>query len=73
LARGVQAVHHRHGDVQDDQVWTGFLSALDGFPPIGGLVAHFKRDERCECEAHTLPDTCLIVGYENSQAAPQKV
>lgn len=62
-ARGVQAVHHRHGDVQNNEVGPGFLRFLDGFLSVGGLIAHFEGEDRGQREAYTLSNTWLIIGY----------
>jgi hypothetical protein len=42
FARGVQAVHARHGNVENDEVGVYFGGAFNGIESIRGFAANFK-------------------------------
>jgi hypothetical protein len=66
-AGGVESIHQRHGDVEDDKVGDRFFDFFDGFESVRGLVADIKRDQGCERQANAFTDARLVICYQNSQ------
>jgi hypothetical protein len=42
FARGVQNVHTRHGNVENDEIGVYFGGAFDGIESVRGFAAYFK-------------------------------
>src|SRR3984885_15004590 len=55
MARRVQPVHFRHGDVEHDQVGFQFPGQSHRFLPWACLTAHFEAFQRCQGCDHPLP------------------
>ena len=58
---GGEAVHHGHGDVEDDDVRVQSLRLLNGFAAIGGFSADLDTGTGAEDCAHAYAHSFVIV------------
>ena len=56
FAGRIETVHQRHGEIEDNQVGTNFLSLTDGFGAVDGGEADFEA--RIARESFAMPSMC---------------
>lgn len=67
----IQAVQHRHSDVEENQIRMQFLGFFDCLLAIGGFRANLEAFLSGKRRTHTLPDRFLIVRHQNSHNTTQ--
>ena len=65
LADGFEAVHFRHGEVEQDHIGLEFLDEFEGFEAVAGLVADFNARLRFQQSANAAAHDGVVVGDEN--------
>jgi hypothetical protein len=65
LARGLQAVEDRHGNVEDDQVGLALQREVNGFLAVAGFGAEFVILLLFEHSAKHFADERIVVSDEN--------
>src|SRR6185437_554775 len=63
---GLQAVHHRHADVHEDDVGAQVGDPGDGLLAVDGLADHLDVGLRVEQDGEARPDHALVVGHQHA-------
>ncbi len=66
FADGVEAVHLRHGEVEQDHFGFVFFDVLESFEAVGSLVANFDTGLEFKKAANSAADDGVIVGDEDA-------
>src|SRR6185437_11641200 len=66
LPGGLQAVHHRHADVHEDDVGAQLGDPGDGLLPVDGLADHLDIGLRVEQDGKARPHHALVVGHDHA-------
>jgi len=64
-SRGFQAVHHRHGQIEDDQIGSHLHGHFHGFAAVHSFGANFQEGVIFEQAAERLAQVRIVVGDEN--------
>jgi hypothetical protein len=55
--RGLQPIHHRHAQVQDNQIWRQFFCFSDGVEAIFRFSTHTKSRLPFKCQPQSAADS----------------
>jgi hypothetical protein len=66
FADGVEAVHFRHGEIEQDHVGLMFFYIFQSFEAVGGFVADFEPRFEFKKYANTAAHDGVVVGDENA-------
>ena len=70
-ARGLDAVEHRHVQVEQDRVGTGLADDLQGLLAVGGRTDHLYVGQQVEQHDESFPHARLVVGDDDSHDWPE--
>ena len=65
LARSLQPIHHRHGEVQNDKVRLEVLSFLDRVSPVSCLATHLPVDTLQDAGPQDPANHRIVIDDEN--------
>jgi hypothetical protein len=64
-ARGFEAVHHRHGQIEDDQIWFQLNGFLHRFAAVHGFGVNFQEGVIFKQAPERFAEVRIVVGDEN--------
>lgn len=66
LARGLQSIHSRHQEVQDNQIRVTLLHFFQGIAPIRGFSAHLPAGMLLQHNPKPVSDQRTVIDNENA-------